>query len=165
MLMAIFPAITSAYEKVLELAEIEAAQAKQQQRSLVFQLGSYGGAWGQAHWESGGCVESHNNLTLDADSWKRMVRALLRADLHGHGKYQTGLWEIIQEIKSIYTSTPNRDHLSTSDVDAPLPAGIGLGSQMVEDTESPPEPSGGEMEEFSKVVKEAQYALSKLVIY
>jgi len=164
MLMAIFPAIASAYEKVLELAEIEVAQAKQQQRSLVFQLGSYGGAWGQAHWESGGCVESHNNLTLDADSWKRLVRALLRADLHGHGKYQTGLWEIIQEIKSKYTSTPNRDHLSTFHTDAPLPAGSGLGSPTVV-RESRPGPSGGEMEEFSKVVEEAQYALSKLVIY
>ena len=115
MCASVFPVLVAAYQKVLTLADAEVAEAEKSGRQLSFQLGRYGGLWGPVSRGNRKCEQYYEDLTVDTNTWRSTIKALLRADVHGSDLLRSveegippyhhkGLWDFVQGMSAMSAS-------------------------------------------------------------
>ena len=99
----LFPLVSHAYAVVLKRVNVEASGAAIHHRQLLFDLADYGGIWGRSL-QDATCIEkaTRYKVAVDADTWRLMLRALLRADVYGLlDCLHPGLWDIVHGLKTV----------------------------------------------------------------
>jgi len=174
MLGALLPTIANAYNRILALVDDEAARADAQNRLLAFSLEEYGGLWGRLAELEHVCGASAalNGSVLDALTWRRTVRALLRCDVYGiHNSTDGGnggpldpAWGnpcLVQiGLKDIIAHMDERSRLRHASMDAALAAGILTEPQCHGHMRLAP----GEKHTCQRIIDIARMAIDALVI-
>ncbi|KAK0731781.1 hypothetical protein B0H67DRAFT_478125 [Lasiosphaeris hirsuta] len=84
MLGALFPSLSHAYMRILEMVNDEAAKADLEHRKLEFKLEDYGGLWGPIKRSFASAArEKLTSTPMEPSLWRLVVRALLKIDVYG----------------------------------------------------------------------------------
>ncbi|KAI5918297.1 hypothetical protein F4810DRAFT_598443 [Camillea tinctor] len=84
LLATLIPSIVHAYERILNIVDIEARNATAERRPVVFKLGGLGGIWGNMSEEiKCSTATALARREMEPALWRLAVRALLKMDVYG----------------------------------------------------------------------------------
>lgn len=170
---ALFPSIADAYQRILDMVELETARAIGGRRQLRFDLPGYGGIWGPLGSFEYSCqTDRYKDAWMEPAMWRLAVRALLRTDVYGidcnpggsdHcGAARPGASHL--GLKDIIAQMDERSRLRHADVDAMIEAGLlpptGPGGIPVPHSHE----HNGKEPHCRRIIKIAREAVDRLVV-
>ncbi|ROW18146.1 hypothetical protein VPNG_00285 [Cytospora leucostoma] len=170
---ALFPSIADAYQRIIDMVELETARAIGGRRQLRFDLPGYGGFWGPLGSFEYSChTDRYKDAWMEPAMWRLTVRALLKMDVYGvnckpGGSYHRGAARLEAShlgLKDIIAQMDERSRLQHANIDAMIEAGLrpptGPGGIPVPHSHE----DNGEEPHCRRIIKIAREAVDRLVV-